>query len=70
MKSPRDLPKRRDLLSAVPNNRFSNWLRQMGPAFDAFLTLEFLGFIGPEAREGLAALIEKRARRFPPGSPG
>jgi enoyl-CoA hydratase len=48
----------------------NNWLRQMGPAFDASLALEFLAFTGPEAREGLAALIEKRAPRFPPSSPG
>ncbi len=46
----------------------NNWLRQAGPAFDASLALEFLGFTGPEAKEGLASLREKRAPRFPDGS--
>jgi enoyl-CoA hydratase len=42
----------------------NNWLRAAGPAFDASLALEFLGFTGPEAKEGLAAHREKRAPRF------
>ena len=42
----------------------NNWLRSAGPTFDASLALEFLGFTGPEAREGLAAHREKRAPRF------
>jgi enoyl-CoA hydratase len=42
----------------------NNWLRMMGPAFDASLALEMLSFTGPEAKEGLAALREKRAPRF------
>ena len=42
----------------------NNWLRSAGPAFDASLALEFLGFTGPEAREGLASHKEKRAPRF------
>src|SRR5271165_3137554 len=44
----------------------NNWLRQMGPTFDASLALEFLGFSGPELPEGAAALREKRPPRFPP----
>jgi len=44
----------------------NNWLRAAGPAFDASLALEFLGFTGPEAREGLASHREKRAPRFGP----
>ncbi|HVM98997.1 MAG TPA: enoyl-CoA hydratase/isomerase family protein [Caulobacteraceae bacterium] len=44
----------------------NNWLRSAGPAFDASLALEFLGFTGPEAREGLASHREKRAPRFAP----
>ena len=57
--------------SAIRWTKYSlnNWLRQMGPAFDASLALEFLGFTGPEAREGLAALREKRKPSFPPHSP-
>jgi enoyl-CoA hydratase len=47
----------------------NNWLRQAGPTFDASLALEFLGFAGPEVREGLAAHREKRRPAFPPDSP-
>jgi enoyl-CoA hydratase len=47
----------------------NNWLRMMGPTFDASLALEFLGFDGPEAKEGLASLKEKRSPNFPGGSP-
>jgi enoyl-CoA hydratase len=46
----------------------NNWLRSAGPAFEASLALEFLGFTGPEAAEGLAAHLEKRQPNFPPGS--
>jgi enoyl-CoA hydratase len=43
----------------------NNWLRQMGPTFDASLALEFLGFTGPEVKEGLASHLEKRKPAFP-----
>ena len=42
----------------------NNWLRMAGPTFDASLALEFLGFAGPEVREGLASLKEKRRPDF------
>lgn len=42
----------------------NNWLRQAGPILDTSLALEFIGFGGPEAREGLASLQEKRAPVF------
>jgi len=42
----------------------NNWLRMAGPAFDASLALEFLGFTGPDAREGVQALREKRPPSF------
>lgn len=42
----------------------NNWLRQAGPAFDASLALEFMGFGGPDVLEGMAALREKRAPKF------
>lgn len=42
----------------------NNWLRQAGPSFDTSLALEFMGFGGPDVREGLAALREKRAPKF------
>jgi enoyl-CoA hydratase len=44
----------------------NNWLRMAGPSFDASLALEMLGFTGPEAKEGVAALKEKRKPSFPP----
>jgi len=44
----------------------NNWLRMAGPAFDASLALEVLGFTGPEAKEGVASHREKRAPKFPP----
>jgi enoyl-CoA hydratase/carnithine racemase len=44
----------------------NNWLRMAGPAFDASLALEVLGFTGPEAKEGLASHREKRKPSFPP----
>src|SRR4051794_1764416 len=47
----------------------NNWLRMAGPAFDASLALEFLGFSGKELTEGVAALREKRPPDFPPDSP-
>ncbi|MDO9435985.1 enoyl-CoA hydratase/isomerase family protein [Hydrogenophaga sp.] len=42
----------------------NNWLRQAGPAFDASLALEILGFTGPEVKEGLASHLEKRRPEF------
>ena len=44
----------------------NNWLRMAGPAFDASLALEMMGFTGPEVKEGLASLREKRGASFPP----
>jgi enoyl-CoA hydratase len=42
----------------------NNWLRLAGPTFDASLALEMLGFSGADAREGIAALREKRKPEF------
>jgi enoyl-CoA hydratase len=42
----------------------NNWLRMAGPSFDASLGLEMLGFTGPEVKEGIAALKEKRKPSF------
>jgi enoyl-CoA hydratase len=47
----------------------NNWLRLAGPSFDTSLALEFLGFTGPEVKEGMASLREKRAPDFPKASP-
>jgi enoyl-CoA hydratase len=42
----------------------NHWYRMLEPAFDASLALEFFGFGGPDAREGLAAHREKRSPKF------
>jgi enoyl-CoA hydratase len=42
----------------------NNWLRLAGPIFDVSVALEFLGFGGPDVREGVAARREKRAPDF------
>lgn len=47
----------------------NNWFRMAGPNFDTSLALEFLGFTGPEVKEGLASHKEKRKPTFPPDSP-
>jgi enoyl-CoA hydratase len=47
----------------------NHWLRQAAPIFDASLALEFIGFAGPEGREGIDAFLQKRAPAFPPESP-
>jgi enoyl-CoA hydratase len=47
----------------------NNWLRMAGPAFDASLALEMLGFSGPDVREGVASLREKRSPNFRPSCP-
>ncbi|HTH75039.1 MAG TPA: enoyl-CoA hydratase/isomerase family protein [Trinickia sp.] len=45
----------------------NNWLRMAGPTFDASLALEFMGFSGPDVREGISSLRERRAPDFPGG---
>jgi len=42
----------------------NNWLRLAGPTFDSSLALEFLGFTGPDVREGVGARREKRKPQF------
>jgi enoyl-CoA hydratase len=42
----------------------NNWLRLAGPSFDSSLALEFMGFAGPDVREGVASFREKRPPRF------
>ena len=43
----------------------NNWLRMAGPIFDQSIALEMLTFMGEDVREGLQAIREKRAPRFP-----
>lgn len=47
----------------------NNWLRSAGPTFDASLALEFMGFSGPDVREGIASLRERRAPDFKSDAP-
>src|SRR5689334_359048 len=47
----------------------NNWLRSAGPTFDTSLALEFMGFAGPDVREGVASLRERRAPDFPSKEP-
>src|SRR5215470_13785356 len=47
----------------------NNWLRMAGPTFDTSLALEMLGFSGPDVREGVSSLREKRTPTFDPNSP-
>lgn len=42
----------------------NHWYRMFAPAFETSLGLEFIGFSGPDVREGLAAHREKRPARF------
>src|SRR5689334_2817291 len=52
--------------SAIRWTKYSlnNWLRMAGPTFDTSLALEFIGFSGPDVREGVASLREKRQPSF------
>ena len=43
----------------------NHWMRQSAPVFGESAALEMLGFLGPDAREGLAAIRERREPRFP-----
>ncbi len=47
----------------------NNWLRMMGPTFDASLALEMMGFAGPDVREGVASHRERRAPGFSGSAP-
>ncbi len=42
----------------------NHWFRSAYPAFDASVAYEFLGFLGEDAGEGLAASREKRSPDF------
>jgi len=47
----------------------NNWLRSAGPTFDTSLALEFLAFTGPDVKEGIASIREKRTPKFSANSP-
>lgn len=42
----------------------NNWYRMAGPTFDASLAMEFYGFGGPDATEGVASHRERRSPDF------
>ncbi len=52
--------------SAISHTKLSlnEWMKTAGPIFDASLALEFLDMTGPDVREGVAAVREKRTPRF------
>ncbi len=43
----------------------NHWLRVAGPAFDASMAMEMLGFFGADVAEGVRAVKEKRPPVFP-----
>jgi enoyl-CoA hydratase len=43
----------------------NNWIRMFGPAFDASLAMEMLGFFGADVAEGVSAVKERRQPKFP-----
>jgi enoyl-CoA hydratase len=47
----------------------NQWLVQALPAFGESVALEMLGFLGPDAREGLAAIRDRRDPVFPSAPP-
>jgi enoyl-CoA hydratase len=49
---------------AATKRSLNHWLRAAWPAFEASLSAEIMGFGQSDAREGLAAIKEKRAPNF------
>jgi len=47
----------------------NHWMAASSPAFGESLALEMLGFLGPDAKEGLAAVRERREPLFPSAIP-
>jgi enoyl-CoA hydratase len=47
----------------------NQWLKSASPAFGESLALEMLGFLGPDAKEGVEAIRERRSPRFPSANP-
>jgi enoyl-CoA hydratase len=59
------LATRSQLAVRYTKRSLNNWMRMSQPAFDASLALEMLCFLGDDAKEGVAAVREKREPRFP-----
>ena len=47
----------------------NHWMKQAAPIFEASLALEFIGFAGPEGREGMNAFLNKRKPEFDQDTP-
>ena len=62
---PRKLARGNQTTIRATKKSLNNWMRTAGPAFDNSLALEMLCFLGPDVKEGLAALRDKRAPDFP-----
>ena len=60
----RDLAQGAQAAIRFTKHSLNHWYRMFAPAFETSLGLEFLGFGGPDVREGLAAHREKRPARF------
>jgi enoyl-CoA hydratase len=43
----------------------NHWMRSASPAFGESLALEMIGFLGPDAKEGVAAIRDRRPPVFP-----
>ncbi len=43
----------------------NHWMQSASPAFGESLALEMLGFLGPDAKEGVAAIRDRRPPMFP-----
>src|SRR5262249_25097008 len=48
----------------LTKHALNNWYRAQSGIFDTSLAYEFLGFVGPDAAEGLASHTEKRPPNF------
>src|SRR5438552_999121 len=59
-----DVSPRGDPAGSHTKLALNEWLVRAGPIFDASLELEFLDMTGPDVREGVAAVREKRPPRF------
>jgi len=57
---------------AWTKHSLNGWLRMAMPIFEQSLALEMIGFLGPDAAEGVSAVRERRPAVFPgaPSPPG
>jgi enoyl-CoA hydratase len=60
----RDLAAGSQRALAFTKRAMNHWLRAAAPIFESSLAYEMLNFSGDDAREGIAALREKRPPRF------